>query len=778
MFLERISNFLVKNRKKIFFYSLFAVFIFIALHDISFAWNDAVTKTADVAKNTWWWAGANSDKTDRAEILNTLLASISAIAWVMIYFVTMLLDPWFTSWTIFWIDTKLHDVWVLVSNIVYFIFAFILIWIAFMNIIWKGDKWELKQAMPKFIVWVLIVPFSWFIVSLVVSLSNILTIAALQLPSDSFQSFNEKLNNIELQTDCKLDFNKLSSDTSDTSSWFNCGWEKVKLWDSVKNSAFWLVSAYVYGLIKIDELPNIQKQQLANKVINNLLDMLLFIIFNILFILIFFILIVTLWIVLLVRIIWLWIYMALSPLFWLAYFFWKDWWWDLMKKFNFTEFLWLAMVPVYTMLALSFWFVFLSVTMEWLDSSWWQLKDGNKWNESMFKIDKDTINFKPWITNDKGEDVTFKFKVTWWPFSQLTSKSSDDWKQSFMSWLKWSALWFVWAIFMNIFWVVIFRIAIMAALQSSSITKEIVAPIKQFGDSVWSLVAKAPTYAPVFGGKSAAELWQAASTFKWNVESFYSRKWWSLWSKFSEAAWFTESETRKAIRNFNETYKNVKNPNYNDVKDKIMPTLDILVKAKNKHDFNEAIQSLVSKWVLDKEKAEKINYWDNATNMATNVFNALDQKVKKAWWVLLDSVDDLRLRFWAIKDWTSINSSKWTWDNQITTWLDKEWYIKLKDWWESEWKNIKIKVDKSTFWKWDIASLDANESWAEIISVNFNKTKKDAEEFVGNDLKEAIELYWRLWVNEEWFKKILMKLNFQNADKLAKFVVTKYESQK
>jgi hypothetical protein len=39
MFLERISNFLIKNRKKIFFYSLFAIFIFIVLHDVSFAEN-------------------------------------------------------------------------------------------------------------------------------------------------------------------------------------------------------------------------------------------------------------------------------------------------------------------------------------------------------------------------------------------------------------------------------------------------------------------------------------------------------------------------------------------------------------------------------------------------------------------------------------------------------------------------------------------------------------------------------------------------------------------
>jgi len=51
MFLERISNFLVKNRKKIFFYTFFTIFIFMASGDVSFA--------------------ADKDKTDRVSILNT-----------------------------------------------------------------------------------------------------------------------------------------------------------------------------------------------------------------------------------------------------------------------------------------------------------------------------------------------------------------------------------------------------------------------------------------------------------------------------------------------------------------------------------------------------------------------------------------------------------------------------------------------------------------------------------------------------------------------------------
>lgn len=61
-----------------------------------------------------------------------------------------------------------------------------------MNIIGKGDgTWELKQALPKFIVGVLIVPFSWFFVQFLLSLSAILTVGVLTLPYESFQ--NEEL---------------------------------------------------------------------------------------------------------------------------------------------------------------------------------------------------------------------------------------------------------------------------------------------------------------------------------------------------------------------------------------------------------------------------------------------------------------------------------------------------------------------------------------------------------------------------------------------------------
>jgi hypothetical protein len=55
---------------------------------------------------------------------------------------------------------------------------------AFMNIFGSGNKaYEIKSALPKLIVGIIMVPFTWFIVSGIVSVTSILTASVLQLPS-------------------------------------------------------------------------------------------------------------------------------------------------------------------------------------------------------------------------------------------------------------------------------------------------------------------------------------------------------------------------------------------------------------------------------------------------------------------------------------------------------------------------------------------------------------------------------------------------------------------
>jgi len=616
-------------------------------------WWSWVSKKNDQKTNWWSWVSKNAQKW--FDIWNWIVAWISAVLWVLTYMVTMLLDPWFTSWTMFWINDKLHQIWILVSNVVYFIFAFLLIWIAFMNIIWKWDKWELKQAMPKFIVWVLIVPFSWFFVNLIVSLANILTFSALSLPADTFPSYKTVLNKINIPATCTLDLETWAK------KWIKCQSWTTNLWQVTTWSSYWLLSTYTYWLLKVDTLPTIKQQNIVSWAIQSTEDLIIYILFSWIFILVYAILIITLAIVLLVRAVWLWIYLALSPLFWLEYFFWKDWGGDFMKKFNVSEFIWLAMVPFYSVLALSFWFLFLSITMQWLSTN-----ANSKAKSSNYEITKNSMTIKLPI---KGWTVQTELKVKGsWAFANLIWDTQSAFNVAKGIWYK-NWLWFIWAIFMNIFWVVVFRVAVMAALQASTITKAIVAPIKQFGDSVWSLVSKAPTYAPVFGGHSATELWQAASTFQWSITSYYNRKWWNLWSKFAEKAWFSESKARTQTRDYLQNYTNIDNPSQQDIKTKVIPQLDNIAKATNPHDFKEAIDALIKTKVLVSDKAKNITFWMNATDLWNSVSNALTQKIKKMSWNLLDDPRDLIKRYkdiWII-NWKTSSNSWWTKTEQTVT---------------------------------------------------------------------------------------------------------------
>jgi len=99
----------------------------------------------------------------------------------------------------------MKDIWILISNVVYFIFAFLLIFIAVMNIVGGGkDKYQLKTAMPKFIVGILIVPFSWFAVQFILSLASFMSTVSLSLPYDTFQgmtSFKTSISGKEICND-------------------------------------------------------------------------------------------------------------------------------------------------------------------------------------------------------------------------------------------------------------------------------------------------------------------------------------------------------------------------------------------------------------------------------------------------------------------------------------------------------------------------------------------------------------------------------------------------
>lgn len=475
-----IKNKIIANKENLLKIVIF-LWAYFLLSDFAFAdtGNNATAAATSAAKDM---------KSTIIEFSQYIATALWMILGLMTYLTTVFLSPEWTSGSLFGMTGKIKEIWILISNVVYLIFAFILIFIAFMNILWKWWDWEVKQALPRFIVWILIVPFSWFIVQFLVAMSSVLTIASLNLPFDTFSDYKQWVEKMAIPTNCKIDFSALTKTTwtnsaSSSNNIFECNkdlWlkELKEIFKSPNSSdsIFWVVSIYTHKIVWIDALDKIGKADINQT--SNTWDIIVKFIFDILFVLVYGILMVALWLVLMMRWIRLWIFMMLSPLFWLLHFFkWKlnD---DFFKKFNLKSFIGLAMVPVYTMLALSFWLLFIYTVSHGMVINW--SNNNTAWNtQNTLKVDKNKIEIWNW----------FNLEIVWSFPAQSEFFAAADW-----------ALWVVWNLILKVLWIVVLWWVVTAALKSDEITKGIVEPIIKFGDGIWSTVASLPQYAPIIPG--------------------------------------------------------------------------------------------------------------------------------------------------------------------------------------------------------------------------------------------------------------------------------------
>lgn len=487
------------QNKKVILYAFVFLIAFYLLNDSTFA--------ADAS-------GLDFQQTKEkvASVSDGLLSWISVILALFMYLSTIFLSPAWINGSLFWLNWYFKDIWILVSNLVYFIFAFILIWIAFMNIIWRNaDQYQLKQALPKFIVWVLIVPFSWFLVQFILSLSAVLTVASLSLPFETFETYHQTMEWVKVPTDCTLDLRSKTDKTAASNGgqvqewYFHCKeWKEVSLnelgWNAdAIDSIFWIIAMYNYWVLWLDRTDWIDNIDMEN--VKNFWDLVVKIVFDLLFVFVYSILMIAIWVVLMVRWIYIWIYIMISPVFWLMYFFdKKDWWWDwFFAKFNVKEFIALAMVPVYTMLALSFWLLFLFIvwtgmtTSSTQSQSWWWVS----------------------VANNKVEVWKFTLNIEWQvsKMANSTNLLKQIWNDT---------LWIVWSLILKVFGIVILWWAVMAALRTSDITKVITQPLHDFWSQVWKIMTSAPTNIPIFGWQSMNSMntiWQKAAQYYTTKES-------------------------------------------------------------------------------------------------------------------------------------------------------------------------------------------------------------------------------------------------------------------
>ncbi len=689
MIINNLLNFFKQNKKILFFVSLIFTFLFLS-------WDMALAADGN-------WFDVNNAKETVSTIVQWIASFVTVFLSLLTYLSVMFLSPEWINGNLFGLNVYFKQIWILVSNLVYFIFAFILIWIAFMNIIWKWqDKYQLKQALPKFIVWILIVPISWFLVNFILSISAILTISAVNLPFDTFSWFNQKIWEVTLPTNCTLDFRSTWWENEETeeeweeniNKFYNCEeWEenRKKIVDIMNSqdssdSIFWVLWLYTYWILWIENIDNLNFTDLS--AIRTLWDLIVKIVFDILFVVVYAILMIALAFVLMTRWIYIWIYIMISPLFWLMYFFDKtSGWWEFFDKFNIKQFISLSMVPVYTMLALSFWMLFMFViwSQMWASTSWTE-------NNSSVRLTQSTEDW-----SDVLNIWEFKLEILWSPANPEN-----------ITWLLWkisdNALWVVWTLIMKIFWIVVLWGAVMAALRTNEVTKWIVEPLYSLWNQVWQLAAKSPQYAPVFG-------WQSMQSMK--------TVWWAV-------EWHVNQSARDRATSF--TNKHMPFLDASSTWQKAnLETLSSNLKSGSYETANSP-QALSPAW-----REYLKNIWDTEWAKRLDTEDILKQFSEKL------NID---------LDWINFNSRTWYAEaiKKIETSFDSQWY------WVLEWnvsRNAQLGQD-------DIDNLIRQMNNPQSAQQNNNNNQQqnnwnNANQVIINlNNNENLDLSWKLSTDDTW----------------------------
>ncbi len=511
--------------------SLFCAGLFVSVGDLRVGSSgveigggvDVVMAETPVAPATGVAPPTTQTKDPVNETINSLIIGLNLIIEVITFLITplIMLAGWLLSpdWTfgeIFWLRPILHQLWIFISNIVYVIFGFMLVSVAFANIFGAGGaEYEMKKMLPKLVIWMLIVPFTWFVVSATLSVVNILTASVIQLPIDTIVKSGSKswflekpiipreivynknmssngngtvgnngapidpTNNKENYMEYKKNWNFYATDCSADGNdclsirqFLTGGW----------GGAYNLLSVYAYGIFRIQEYKNITPEENLDKVVEIAKKL----VFGALFFIIFGILVIAIVYALFTRALMLWMFAIFSPFFALNHVLSGSKSEALKKisKFDITHFISLALVPVFVSAALAFGLMFLWLVM---NATWGVSSNG--WSDAQLKWENVEIN-------TTGDQTEFKFGgdggISLKTIGLLDAKTKDG-----VSGALDIGKGIIGTIIMNILALVILWMAVMAALSADEITGAAVKPISDMGNSVWELMQKAPSYIPI-----------------------------------------------------------------------------------------------------------------------------------------------------------------------------------------------------------------------------------------------------------------------------------------
>lgn len=125
------------------------------------------------------------------QVMNFVFTVITFLLTPAVILAGWLLSPDWTMGDFFGLRPYFIQVWVLVSNLVYIIFALMLLFMAIMQIFSSESNYAFKRKLPHFLVGIMIVPFTWLLVSWTLSFANQAVAAVLSIPSGAIASMNK-----------------------------------------------------------------------------------------------------------------------------------------------------------------------------------------------------------------------------------------------------------------------------------------------------------------------------------------------------------------------------------------------------------------------------------------------------------------------------------------------------------------------------------------------------------------------------------------------------------
>ena len=430
-----------------------------------------------------------------------------------------------------------------------------LLYMAIMQIFGGSEsEYAFKKKLPSFLVWILLVPFTWLIVSWTLSFANQAVAAVLSIPMGSIS---------------KLDSGSLSN-TQDTSLWHkktlptvydftpNSSWygnmtcqdgyvtgSKVKCISPAEfltyNQAwpFFIMMIYAYNIFKIQDADltdvkkglctstssdNTVRYQSAKSCVQSLMGIVRKFWLALIVTLFFGIMLIALCWILLMRAIKLWIYIMLSPLFGLAYFtgqWFSETVWEAGESWfgqvGFKAFFKLAMVPVLVSAVLAFGLLFVWVVRD--NFHWW---GSNNTNQKEFCTAQKVGYMVTYCITEEpattGNSPTYTSKLI---IGTDTRNSGEDSKITLNFWDTFSNIiggagnasiastWGAVAggissvddifahLILTMLALVFMFMGVQVAAKFDPVTEAAFKPFQQLGESVGNFVAHSPSYLPL-----------------------------------------------------------------------------------------------------------------------------------------------------------------------------------------------------------------------------------------------------------------------------------------